>query len=88
MLPMVSVGASACGSHSVEMATVAIQRDPSRQSAHVKALVLEKCEEIEQRIERLRSMQSHLADLASQCSGDEGPDCAILDGLAGEGGDV
>jgi Cu(I)-responsive transcriptional regulator len=61
-----------------------IQRNPLRQSAHVKALVVEKCAEIERRVERLRSMQSTLTELASQCSGDEGPDCAILDGLRRE----
>jgi Cu(I)-responsive transcriptional regulator len=61
-----------------------IQRDPARQSAHVKSLVLEKCDEIELRVERLRSMQTTLASLANQCSGDEGPDCAILDELGRE----
>lgn len=63
-----------------------IQRDPARQSAHVKSLVLEKCGEIELRIERLRSMQTTLTTLASQCSGDEGPDCAILDELGRDEG--
>ena len=64
-----------------------IQRDPTRHSAHVKALVLEKCGEIEQRIRRLRSMQATLSGLAEQCSGDEGPDCAILDELGRAGSD-
>jgi Cu(I)-responsive transcriptional regulator len=58
-----------------------IHRDPERQSAHVKALVLEKCEHIEARIEQLRSMNHTLQTLASQCSGDEGPECAILEEL-------
>ena len=58
-----------------------IQRDPGRHSAHVKALVLEKCLQIEQRIERLCSMRETLQSLAQQCSGDEGPECAILDQL-------
>ena len=58
-----------------------IQRDPARRSAHVKALVLEKCAQMEERISRLRSMQDTLMGLAGQCSGDEGPDCAILDEL-------
>ena len=60
-----------------------IQRNPTRQSVDVKALVLEKCQEIEQRIEGLRSMRAHLAELADQCKGDAGPDCAILDELSG-----
>ena len=58
-----------------------IHRDPGRQSAHVKALVLEKCDHIEARIEQLRSMSDTLQTLASQCSGDEGPECAILEEL-------
>ena len=61
-----------------------IQRDPGRHSAHVKALVLEKCDEIERRIKGLRSMKTTLAAMADQCSGDEGPDCAILDELGRE----
>ena len=55
-----------------------------RHSAHVKDLVLEKCEQIEQRIVDLRNMNTLLRDLAGQCSGDEGPDCAILDELGRE----
>jgi Cu(I)-responsive transcriptional regulator len=58
-----------------------IQRNPRRQAAHVKTLVLEKCGQIEQRIMRLRSMQATLESLAGACSGDEGPECAILDEL-------
>jgi Cu(I)-responsive transcriptional regulator len=56
-----------------------------RQSAHVKALVLEKCQQIEARIRELRSMNKLLRNLADQCSGDEGPECAILDELGREG---
>lgn len=63
---------------------VQLQRDPRRRSAHVKSLVLEKCEQLEKRIEQLRSMQAMLNSLASQCSGDEGPECAILDELGRE----
>ena len=62
-----------------------IQRNHARSSAHVKALVLEKCAAMEERIERLRSMQGTLLGLAEQCSGDEGPDCAILDELGRDG---
>ena len=55
-----------------------------RQSAHVKELVLEKCAKVEQRIQELRSMNKLLRKLAQQCSGDEGPECAILDELGRE----
>ena len=58
--------------------------DSSRHSAHAKQLVLEKCQQIEGRIKELRKMNRLLRDLAQQCSGDEGPDCAILDELGRE----
>jgi MerR family copper efflux transcriptional regulator len=66
-----------------------IHRDPRRRSAHVKALVVEKCEHLEARIEQLRSMHDTLQTLAGQCSGDEGPECAIIEELEREeaGGD-
>lgn len=58
--------------------------DSSRHSAHVKELVLEKCQQIELRIKELRNMNRMLRKLAEQCSGDEGPECAILDELGRE----
>lgn len=61
-----------------------IQRNPRRRSAHVKSMVLEKCSQIEERIARLRGMHDTLRSLASECSGDEGPECAILDELGAE----
>ena len=60
-----------------------LQRDRSRQSRHARALVLEKSEQLQQRIERLQAMQGVLQDMASRCKGDESPDCAILEDLAG-----
>lgn len=60
-----------------------LQRDDSRQSRHARELVLEKSEQLQTRIEQLISMQNVLQDLASRCRGDEGPDCAILEDLAG-----
>lgn len=62
-----------------------IHQNPRLHSGHVKALVLEKCEHIEARIEQLRSMNHTLQALANQCSGDEGPECAILEELESEG---
>jgi Cu(I)-responsive transcriptional regulator len=61
-----------------------IQRNPRRRSAHVKSMVLEKCQQIEERITRLKGMHDTLQALASECSGDEGPECAILDELGAE----
>lgn len=57
--------------------------NPGRKSAHVKALVMEKINEIEQKIQKLRNMKKTLTRLAEQCAGDEGPECAIIETLAG-----
>ena len=63
-----------------------LQRDPGRQSRHARQLVLEKCDQLQARIEQLRAMQAALQELAHRCKGDEGPECAILEGLASAGG--
>jgi MerR family copper efflux transcriptional regulator len=60
-----------------------LQRDRSRQSRHARELVLEKSQQLQARIEQLVAMQQVLQDMASLCKGDEGPDCAILEDLAG-----
>ncbi len=58
-----------------------LHRDAGRQSRHARALVIEKSHQLQQRINRLQTMQQVLLAMADQCNGDEGPDCAILDGL-------
>jgi len=58
-------------------------RDSARHSVHAKNLVLEKAEQLQQRIDQLQAMQGVLRTMAQRCNGDEGPDCAILDDLAG-----
>ncbi|MCB1706495.1 MAG: MerR family DNA-binding transcriptional regulator [Halioglobus sp.] len=60
-----------------------LQRDSGRQSRHARQLVLEKSRQLQTRIEQLAAMQRVLQDLASRCRGDEGPECAILEDLAG-----
>ncbi len=66
-----------------------LQRDRARQSRHARELVLAKSRKLQDRIEQLLAMQKDLMALASRCKGDEGPDCAILEGLAaGQGGRV
>lgn len=60
-----------------------LQYDSKRQSRHARSLVLEKSEQLQLKIDRLQSMQKVLQDMAKRCRGDEGPDCAILDDLAG-----
>ncbi len=58
-----------------------LQRNSARQSAHAKGLVMEKIDQLDQRIEALRSMRERLHEMAARCRGDEGPECAILDDL-------
>jgi len=65
-----------------------LQRDDSRQSRHARALVLEKSEQLQVRIDRLAAMQNVLKEMASRCHGDEGPDCAILEDLAGSSPEI
>ena len=60
-----------------------LQRDRSRQSRHARALVLEKSRQLQARVEQLLAMQQVLQAMANRCRGDEGPECAILDDLAG-----
>jgi len=64
-----------------------LYRDPARHSAHARELVLEKHRRLQERIEQLRAMQTVLADMAGRCHGDEGPECAIIDDLAGREAD-
>jgi len=59
-----------------------LQRNSARQSRHARDLVMEKSQKLQSRIEQLVAMQRELLELASRCKGDEGPDCAILEGLA------
>ena len=58
-------------------------RDSARHSVHAKNLVLEKAGQLQQKIDQLQAMQGVLHTMAQRCNGDEGPDCAILDDLAG-----
>lgn len=60
-----------------------LYRNPSRRSHDAKLLVLEKLEHIEAQLRNLREMRTTLTDLAQRCAGDESPECAILDELAG-----
>lgn len=60
-----------------------LQRDSSRQSRHARELVLEKHGQLQTRVDQLQAMQGVLQEMASRCHGDEGPECAILEDLAG-----
>ena len=45
-------------------------------------MVMATSRKLQDRIEQLAAMQKELLALASRCKSDEGPDCAILQGLA------
>ncbi len=62
---------------------VALYRNPNRHSRDVKALADAKIAEIDRRIAEFQHMRGELAALAAACPGDDDPDCAILDELAG-----
>lgn len=57
--------------------------DRSRASADVKAIALNKIEEIDSKIDELNSLRATLASLVDLCHGDARPECPIIDDLAG-----
>ncbi len=57
--------------------------DKHRASADVKALTLEKIEEIDRKIDDLKGLRAVLTHLARHCHGDERPDCPIIADLSG-----
>ena len=64
---------------------LSLWRDKDRASAEVKDLALRHVAEIEGRIAELESMRRTLVHLSDRCHGDDRPDCATLDDLAGLG---
>lgn len=65
---------------------LALKSDRSRASADVKALAVRHLEEIEHKMRELQAMAETLRDLIEHCHGDEHPECAIIDELAGKPG--
>lgn len=57
-------------------------QNPHRESREVKSLALQHLEEISLKISELQHMQQVLINLANSCSGDENPNCKILEQLA------
>lgn len=62
--------------------------DTGRQSAHVKALVMNKVATLDTQIAELQRARSQLLSMAGACSGDENPQCAIINTLAAQDKDV
>ncbi|WP_308366872.1 MULTISPECIES: Cu(I)-responsive transcriptional regulator [unclassified Microbulbifer] len=60
-----------------------LHRNPARRSHDAKLLVREKLQRVEEQLRNLREIRVTLRALADSCAGDESPDCAILDNLAG-----
>lgn len=54
----------------------------TRQSRHVKTMVLEKAEQVARQIEELQHMHTELLRLADTCQGNDHPHCAILDRMS------
>ena len=65
---------------------LALWHDRGRASGDVKRLANGHLEEIDRRMEELRTMRRTLVHLVERCHGDHRPDCPILEELAGEGG--
>ncbi len=66
---------------------LSLYEDESRASRDVKRLAEERIAQIDHKIDELRALRASLAHLVEACHGDERPDCPILEGLAGKGGD-
>ena len=61
---------------------LALYENTERSSKEVKALTLEKIEEIDIKLTELNMLREQLSTLASACQGDARPDCPILDALS------
>lgn len=62
---------------------VSLNDDDRRASADVKAIAAGKIGQIERKIAELHCLKATLTDLVDRCSGDDRPDCPIIDNLAG-----
>jgi MerR family transcriptional regulator, copper efflux regulator len=60
-------------------------RNRQRASSEVKRIALEHAADLQRRIEEMQAMKRTLEQLATDCHGDDRPDCPILDDLAADG---
>lgn len=63
---------------------LSLYEDRNRASADVKALTRAKIQEVDRKINELKSLKRVLETLAEACHGDDRPDCPIIDDLAGK----
>lgn len=61
-----------------------LYQDKERSSSEVKMLTVEKINEIDAKLAELQELKDQLNHLVQQCSGDERPDCPILDALSAQ----
>ncbi|MEM0989934.1 MAG: Cu(I)-responsive transcriptional regulator [Pseudomonadota bacterium] len=66
---------------------LSLYEDRGRASADVKTVAREHLQQIEQKIAELQGLRDVLRDLVDRCSGDDRPDCPILDDLGRESPD-
>ena len=63
---------------------LSLYQDKNRPSREVKELTLEKLSKIDNKLDELKNLRNQLYYLSQSCSGDDRPDCPILDALASE----
>lgn len=63
---------------------LSLYQDKNRPSREVKELTLGKLSKIDNKLEELKNLRNQLYHLSKSCSGDDRPDCPILDALASE----
>ena len=61
---------------------LSLYEDQARPSREVKKLTLAKITHIEEKMQELASLKRQLAALAYQCSGDDRPNCPIIEELS------
>lgn len=64
-------------------ALLALYGDRERASADVKRVAEEHLANVDRKLRELQAMHATLFDLIQHCSGDDRPDCPILEDLAG-----
>ncbi len=63
---------------------LSLYEDKSRSSSDVRSLAKARLEMVEKKLEEMHSLKRTLEHLVDHCSGDDMPDCPILDELAGQ----